>query len=62
MFVLSMTGSVFMIVNLYYKLNIDAITVLIENGSQNISQIPFPAITFFGGYPKPEFIQITDLQ
>lgn len=58
-FILSMTGCVFMISNLYKKLNINLISIAFEDAPSNASQVPFPAVTIFGDYPIPQFADTT---
>lgn len=52
-FVLSILGCVFMTSNLYEKLNFSAISILVDDRSSEVSEVPFPAVTIFGRYPNP---------
>lgn len=52
-FILSMTCCSLMVQQLYQKLNINSIAMAIQDHSQDVSQIPFPAVTIFGTYPHP---------
>lgn len=51
-FVFSMTGCTLMILKLYQKLDINVISLSIDDGVYDASNIPFPAITFNGKYPN----------
>lgn len=57
-FILSMIGCVFMILQLYQKLNINSIKMTIEDRTSDIMLIPFPGITFIGNYPLPRYFDV----
>lgn len=52
LFILSLIGCAFMVNQLHNKVKINLVTMEMEDEAHNISEIPFPAITFFGNYPK----------
>lgn len=54
-FALSLTGCTFMVLDLFNNLNINAISMVTEDGIHEVSKIPFPAVTIFGSYPVPVY-------
>lgn len=49
-FIVSMTGCVFIILQLYRTMDFKAVTLLINDKLMEVSEIPFPAITIFGRF------------
>lgn len=52
-FGLSMTGGFLMIRQLYQKMDLTAIDILIDDRLMDVSEIPFPAVTIFGKLQSP---------
>lgn len=51
-FSFSMTGCVFMILQLYQTMDFKAVTLIIDDQVMDVSEIPFPAVTIFGRFPS----------
>lgn len=60
-FSFSMAGCFFMIHNLYKTTDFKAVTLIIDDKLMNVAEIPFPAITFFGSFPRPSRILLPNL-
>jgi Amiloride-sensitive sodium channel len=54
-FLLSMVGCTLMIVKLRERLGIDTITMIMEDGAESVSNLPFPAITIVGPHERIYF-------
>lgn len=49
-FVLAMITSVFLVIELYHKLGINSVTMVLSDDVQSVTTLPFPAVTIFGTY------------